>query len=82
MSFEFQHLKAIGDLVKRENIDCDFVLTRATDVCLYDKARDEIKAKLDSLTTAGISAVDDVFYSSERTAEAVSHSLYVGESPS
>ncbi|KAK3713188.1 hypothetical protein LTR37_008621 [Vermiconidia calcicola] len=72
VSFEFRHLKAIGDLIKRGNIDCDFFLTRATDVCLYDKARDEIKAKLDSLTTAGISAVDDVFYSSESTAEAVS----------
>lgn len=67
-----RHLNAIGDLVKRENIDCDYVLTRATDVCLYEKGRDDLKAKLDKVSDAGISTADDVFYSPEKTAEAVS----------
>ena len=57
--------------MKREDIDCDFVLTRATDVCLYEEARDELKTKLDRLTEAGLSLVDDVFYSSDKTAEGV-----------
>lgn len=70
-AFETRHLKAIADLVRREQIDCDFVRTRALDICLYDKAKDEMKAKLDVLTEAGV-PVDDVFYSSEETAEAVS----------
>ena len=71
-SFEIRHVKEIGDLVKRENIDCDFVVTRATDVCLYDKANQDLKAKLDRLNKEGLSIVDDVFYSSEKTAEGVS----------
>ena len=70
-SFEYRHLKAIGDLVKQENIDCDYVLTRITDVCLYSKGRDDLKAKLDKATAAGISTADDVFYSSEKHAESV-----------
>jgi hypothetical protein len=74
-SFEIRHIKEIGDLVKRENIDCDFVVTRATDVCLYDKARDELKAKLDRLNEAGLS-VDDVFYNPEKIAEGVCSSIY------
>ena len=69
-TFEIRHIKEIGDLVKREDIDCDFVLTRATDVCLYEKARVELKTKLDRLTEAGL-LVDDVFYSSDKTAEGV-----------
>ena len=73
-SFEIRHLKAIGDLVKKENIDCDYVLTRATDVFLYDSGRDELKTKVDKLTELGISGVDDIFYSSEKTAEGVSTS--------
>ena len=71
-SFEMRHVKEIGDLVKRENIDCDFVLTRATDVCLYDKGRDDLKAKLDKLVNVGTSTVDDVYYASGKTAEGVS----------
>ena len=72
-SFEARHLKAIADLVKRESVDCDYVLTRSTDVCLYDAGRDDLKAKLDKLSEAGISTVDDVFYSGEKTAESVSN---------
>lgn len=71
-AFEVRHIKEIGDLVKRENIGCDFVVTRVSDVCLYEKARDDLKAKLDRLAEEGLSVVDDVFYSSENIAEGVS----------
>ena len=70
-SFEIRHVKEITDIVRRENIDCDFVVTRATDVCLYDKANHSMKAKLDRLNDEGLSIVDDVFYSPEKTAEGV-----------
>lgn len=33
-NFEYAHVAAIKDLVERENIDCDFVLTRACDTHL------------------------------------------------
>ncbi len=73
--FETRHIAAIGDLVRKEGIDCDFVVTRAIDVCLYDKAHHELKAKLDKLRDAGVD-VGDVFYSSGDTAAGVSdHSV-------
>lgn len=75
-SFEIRHVKEIGDLVRRENIDCDFVVTRACDVCLYDEGRDVLKAKYDRLSDEGLSIVDDVFYSSEKTAEGVCVARY------
>ena len=76
VQFEVSHLKAIGDLVKRENIECDYVLTRTTDVCLYEKGRDDLKAKLDKVVEAGITTADDVFYSPQKTAEAVSNIVW------
>ena len=74
-SLEVRQIKVIADLVKQENIDCDFVLTRVTDVYLYSKARDETKAMIDRLTDAGISTVDDIFYGNEESAETVSKTV-------
>ncbi|KAK4505526.1 hypothetical protein PRZ48_003489 [Zasmidium cellare] len=71
-SFEARQVKEIKDLVEKENIDCDFVVTRASDVCLYEDANQELKRGLDQLTKAGISTADGVFYSDSRTAEGVS----------
>lgn len=71
-AFEARHINAICDLVKREDWDCDFVRTRATDVCLYQEGAEEIKAKIDELQRAGISTVSDVFCSTSGRAEAES----------
>lgn len=70
-SFEVRHLKAVGDVVKKEGIDCDFVLTRSIDVYLEEAGRDATKKKLHSLVEAGVN-VDDVFYCEGETAEGVS----------
>ncbi len=69
--FEKQHLKAIADLVREEEIDCDFVMTRSNFVVTFDEGRDELKRRLDALTKAGL-PTEDVFYSSEKTAESIS----------
>lgn len=71
-SFEARHLTEIGKLVKKEKIDCDFVLTRATDVSLHDKGSRDIAAKLKRLEEAGIEGLDDVFHCSGGKAEGVS----------
>ncbi|KAF2763665.1 FAD dependent oxidoreductase [Teratosphaeria nubilosa] len=71
-SFEHRHLKEVGDLIKRENIDCDYVRTRAVDVALFQEGADEIKRKLAVLAKAGITTVDDVFVSSSEQAEGIS----------
>lgn len=70
-SFEARQVKEIKDLVEKEKIDCDFVVTRATDVCLFEEARADLKSGLDLLSAANVSTANDVFYSSESTAESV-----------
>ena len=71
-SFEARHLSEIGKLVRQEKIDCDFVLTRTTDVCLYKEGSKNIEAKLAALSDAGIAGIDDVFHCSNKQAEGVS----------
>lgn len=71
-SFEARQVKEIKALVEKEKIDADFVVTRATDVSLYDEIHHELKKGLDELNEAGISTASDVFYSGEKTAEGVS----------
>lgn len=71
-SFEARQVKEIKDLVEREKIDCDFVVTRASDVCLYEDARKDLKRGLDLLNAANVSTASDVFYSGQNTAEGVS----------
>lgn len=70
-SFEQRQVKAVKELVEKENIDCDFVVTRATDVCLYEEIRKELKEGLEQLKEAGISTASEVHYSDGRTAEVV-----------
>lgn len=64
-------MKAIGDLVKEENIDCDFCVTQVTDVCLYESGATAQKENLERLTAAGVIGIDDVVYSENETAEKV-----------
>lgn len=61
---------AIKDLVEKEGIDCDFVVTRAVDVQLNESVRDELKAGYDRLVSLGISSAKNTFYSPKETAEA------------
>lgn len=71
-SFEARHLTEIGRLIKREKIDCDFVLTRTTDVCLYEEGSRGIENKLGKLADAGVVGIDDVFHCLGKEAEGVS----------
>ncbi|KAK2757158.1 FAD dependent oxidoreductase superfamily protein [Colletotrichum kahawae] len=47
--FEMSHVQAIKDLVEKEKIDCDFVLTRAYDVILDPKLVEKTKKEFDQL---------------------------------
>jgi glycine/D-amino acid oxidase-like deaminating enzyme len=71
-AFETRQVSEIKKLVEMHNIDCDFVVTRASDVCLYEEARKDLKDALDSLSAADIAAAQDIFYSEGRVAEGVS----------
>lgn len=66
--FEFDHLKAIADVIKKENIDCDFKLSRSFDI--HTEPEEAAAAKEDylNLKATGIAkeTVDDiVFYEGE-----------------
>lgn len=76
-SFEARQVKEVQKLVERENIDCDFVVTRATDVCMYEGARKDLKQGLDALTEANVSTASEVHYSDARTAQGVSYSIFL-----
>ena len=73
-SFESRQVQEVQKLVEKENIDCDFVVTRATDVCMYEDARKDLKQGLDALRKANVSTADGVHYSDGRTAQGVRYS--------
>ncbi|KAF2216294.1 hypothetical protein CERZMDRAFT_64736 [Cercospora zeae-maydis SCOH1-5] len=71
-SFEARHVKEIHELVEKEGIDCDFVVTRTTDVCMYESIHRDLKQGLDALHEANISTASEVHYSGPRTAQGIS----------
>lgn len=62
-AFEAATLQAVKQAVEEEQIDCDFVLTRAVDVLMTDAIHDRMRAGFDRLRRAGVDVVArDVFY--------------------
>lgn len=70
-AFEARQIGEIKKLVEKENVDCDFVMTRAADVCLFEQAHSELKDGFDRLNAADVSTIQNVFYSDGKTAEGV-----------
>ncbi|KAL1863349.1 hypothetical protein Plec18167_008211 [Paecilomyces lecythidis] len=68
--FEKAHLHSIKDLVEKENIDCDFQLTRAFDVFLSRTQSEKVKNDIEALRMAGV-LLPDVQYTPESKAENV-----------
>ncbi|KAI8312261.1 hypothetical protein K4K61_010628 [Colletotrichum sp. SAR11_59] len=58
--FEMSHVQAIKDLVEKEKIDCDFVLTRAYDVILDPELAEKTKREFDQLVEEKFPTVKDV----------------------
>lgn len=72
VAFEAEHVDAIKELVEKENIDCDFIVTRAVDVQFTESTRDKLKAGYDRLVESGVATAKGVFFTSGEKAEAVS----------
>jgi glycine/D-amino acid oxidase-like deaminating enzyme len=70
--FEARHVHAIKDLVEKEDLDCDFHLTRAIDVYLDAAHAKEVEATHKKLVKAGAVDLTDVAFTSRRDAERVS----------
>jgi hypothetical protein len=70
--FEAAHVTAIKNVVKKENIDCDFVITRSTDVWCNQAAAEKAKASYDKMVAYGLKHMDDVDFYIGKDAEGVS----------
>ena len=69
--FEISHLEAIGDLVAREQIDCDLTVTRTFDVFLNEDHAKTSKEAYDKMIRSGITSIKDAHFTSAKQAEQV-----------
>lgn len=70
-NFEISHIQILKDLVEKEKIDCDFVLTRSMDVFLDEAHASKSKAAYDLLVESGLASLKDVQFTSAKNAETV-----------
>lgn len=75
-AFESSQVLAVKALVEREQIDCDFHLTRTFDVYLDAQNAKDTEAAYRELVKAGVVDMKDVAFTSKKDAERVS-SLFV-----
>lgn len=52
--FEAAHVPAIKQVIERERIDCDFILTRTFDTFLTDELATDMSAQYEELIAQGI----------------------------
>ncbi|KAL5341633.1 FAD dependent oxidoreductase [Aspergillus crustosus] len=70
--FEASQVHAVKELVEKENIDCDFVLTRACDATLDPKLAQDTNEAFTELRKSGVADLKDVFYARGKEAEQLS----------
>ncbi|KAI4764409.1 FAD dependent oxidoreductase superfamily [Aureobasidium sp. EXF-3400] len=70
--FEASHITAIKKVVVKEKIDCDFVVTRTTDVWCNQDAAERAKASYDKMVAYGLKHMDDVDFYIGKDAEGIS----------
>lgn len=70
--FEVAHLEAIKKLIEKENIDCDFTLTRTVDVWINKTAAVKAREVYDFMSSRNLAYMDDVFFSRSEDAENIS----------
>lgn len=69
--FESSQVLAVKELVEREQIDCDFHLTRTIDVYLDAQVAKDTEAAYRGLLKAGVVDLKDVAFTSKSDAERV-----------
>lgn len=69
--FEASQVLAVKALVEKEQIDCDFVLTRACDATLHEGLAKETEDAFAELAKAGVADLKDVHYTRRKDAERV-----------
>lgn len=69
--FEASQVLAVKDLVEQEQIDCDFVLTRACDATLDEGLARETEIAYAELVKSGVADLKDVHFTPRKDAERV-----------
>ncbi|KAL4887544.1 FAD dependent oxidoreductase [Aspergillus karnatakaensis] len=70
--FEASQVHAVKELVEKEKIDCDFVLTRACDATLDPQLARDTHQAFTELRNSGVADLKDVFYAHGKDAEQLS----------
>ncbi|CAI7641217.1 unnamed protein product [Penicillium glandicola] len=72
IEFEIAHIHAVKALIEKEQIDCDFTLTRSIDTWSNEEAARKAKDLYDSLVARGLEYMKDVFFVLGKDAEGIS----------
>ena len=70
-AFEASQVHAVKALVEKEQIDCDFVLTRACDATLHKGLAEETEKAFAEMVKAGVADFKDVYHARKEDAERV-----------
>lgn len=73
--FEIAHINAIKKTIDKENIDCDFTLTRTIDVWCNEQSADQAKQVFDLMQSRKFEYMDDAIFYTGKAAEGVSSTL-------
>lgn len=74
-NFHHRQINALKEVVERENIDCDFLLTRSFDVFMQQDESEKQSEKIAQLRDAGFECIPDIDVIPEAHVEAVSSIL-------
>jgi hypothetical protein len=69
--FQLSHVLAVKDLVEKENIDCEFQLTRACDAFITQEYADKVTESFMGIKARGNTCVREVQYTGPKDAEMV-----------
>lgn len=73
--FEIAHINAIKKVIEKENIDCDFTLTRTIDVWCDEESAKQAKKAYDQMVARKFEYMDDAIFYSGKAAEGVREAL-------
>lgn len=71
-NFEASQVYAVKELIEKENIDCEFTLTRGCDATVDEGLAKETDEAFAILAKSGLASLKDVHYTGRKDAERVS----------
>lgn len=75
-NFESANVEAVTEFIRENKVDCDFILTRATDVQFSAEHQEKVRAGYERLLAAGVKATKGTYCAEDKHAEKVSGFTY------